>query len=299
MIKTLQISSILAVVMAGVLFVSSIVFGSHQDDEIEAFLKSPGAREQFLKAGSKAKRPKGRSSLVEKAELFAKIINPEKPPTPNIPTKLPNTGNSEIKPPEPKAPTAAKYKLYGTAVCEANPESSIALIDEMGKGMRWVRQGSEIMHTTIEQILDGKIVVRNSKGTVEMAIEEGPAPPSVSAGTPRAGMPSRTRPVVSSSRSRITSRSRTASGPTRTSIAGRKGSVPPKDIRSRITSKEKDRLAAIGDRLKKAKEARAKENVKAAAIIKKLSESTKKTTTGNKAAPNAHRSSAKPPSRSR
>ena len=256
MIKTLQISSILAVVMAGGLFVSSIVFGSHQDKEIEAFLESPGAREQFQAAGNTAKPSKNqRSPLVEKAELFAKIMNPEKPPKPK-PT-ITAVEMVERIAQEPEEIITAKYKLYGTVVCEANPESSLALIYEMGKGMQMVRQGSEIMHTTIEKIMDGKIVVRNSKGTVEMVVEEDPAPASVVAGTPRAGMSSRTRPVPPSSRNRITSR------PPRTSSTVRRPPVKT-DIRSQITSKEKDRLAAIGDRLKKAKEAEAKKNAKTA-----------------------------------
>jgi len=45
MIKTLQISSILAVALAAVLFVSSIVIGTaHGDEQIEEYLKSPSVR---------------------------------------------------------------------------------------------------------------------------------------------------------------------------------------------------------------------------------------------------------------
>jgi len=257
MIKTLQISSILAVVMAGVLFVSSIVFGSHQDKEIEAFLESPGAREQFQAAGNTAKPSKNqRSPLVEKAEQFAKIIGPPPPPKKTEAKKTAIEMVERIAQ-EPEEIFTAKFKLFGTVVCEANPESSLALIYEMGKGMQMVRQGSEIMHTTIEKIMDGKIVVRNSKGTVEMVVEEDPASASVVAGTPRAGMPSRTRSVPPSSRKRITSK------PTRTSSTVRRPPVKT-DIRSQITKKEKDRLAAIENRLKAAKEAEAKKNAKTA-----------------------------------
>lgn len=315
MIKTLQISSILAVVMAGVLFVSSIVFGAHQDKQIENFLKSPGAKEQFQKVGE-VKRPSSsqRSLLVEKAELFAGVINP--PPPPKV---APNpTSTAEPQPPEVPVdpPITAKFQLYGTVVCEANPESSLALIYEMGKGTHLVRQGTEIMYTTIEQIMDGKIMVRNSGGTVEMAVEEGPAPASVVAGQPSTAAASPTKPAnsISSSRNRITGGSTRTSTPPRTSIpprtsgnSGRRGPATPESVRSRITSKENAKLAELGDRLKAAREAEAdktsdetiaEEDAKAAAILKKLSGSTEEDADGSKD-PNSSEGPATPPSKSR
>jgi len=313
MIKTLQISSILAVVMAGVLFVSSIVFGSHQDKQIEDFIKSPGAKEQFQKVGE-VKRPSSsqRSLLVEKAELFAGIINP---PPPKVAPK--HTSTAEPQPPEVPVdpPITAKFQLYGTVVCEANPESSLALIYEMGKGTHLVRQGTEIMYTTIEQIMDGKIIVRNSEGTVEMAVEEGPAPASVVAGQPSTAAASPTRPATSipSSGNRITGGSTRTSTPPRTSIpprtgdSGRRGPATPESVRSRITSKENAKLAELGDRLKAAREAEAgkisaetitEEDAKAAAILKKLSGSTEKDADGSKD-PNGSEGPETPPSKPR
>lgn len=308
MIKTLQISSILAVVMAGVLFVSSIVFGSHQDKQIEDFIKSPGAKEQFQKVGE-VKRPSSnqRSLLVEKAELFAGVINPPPPKVAPEPTST-----AEPQPPEVPVdpPITAKFQLYGTVVCEANPESSLALIYEMGKGTHLVRQGTEIMYTTIEQIMDGKIIVRNSGGTVEMAVEEGPAPASVVAGQPSTAAASPTKPAnsISSSRNRITGGSTRTSIPPRTSgNSGRRGPATPESVRSRITSKENAKLAELGDRLKAAREAEAdktsdetiaEEDAKAAAILKKLSGSTEKDADGSKD-PNSSEGPATPPSESR
>lgn len=283
MIKTLQISSILAVVMAGVLFVSSIVFGAHQDEQIEEFLKSPSAKEQFQKVGNAAKvrNAKQSSPLVDKAELFAKILNPIKP-KPKFVARAANT--AKPVPPKPvETPLTAKYKLYGTVVCESNPEMSLALLEEPGKGLTLVRQGSEIMRTTIELVMDGKIMVRDSRGTVEMTVEEGPAPASVAAGAPAIRPPT----SISSSNSRITSRVSRPSVPPRTGGSGRRGPVTPESIRSRMTNQENARLSALGERLKAAKEAQAskvkvsaktvaEEDAKAAAIFKKLAESVKK-----------------------
>lgn len=286
MIKTLQISSILAVIVACVLFVSSIVFGTHEDKQIEAFLKSPGAKEQFLKGGHIPTRPSGEKSspLVDEAERFARILNPPPPPKPVIkPEEI-------VKIEEPKPPVdqvlTAKYKLYGTVVCESNPEMSLAMLDEPGKGLLFVRQGSEIMRTTIEQVLDGKIIIKDSRGTIEMTVEEGPAPVSVASGPPQAAGIPPVGPSTSISSDRITAPSGAARPgmPPSTSGSGRRGPVTPESIRSRMTSAENARLSALSDRLKAAKEARddsgktaaqieAEEDAKAQAIFKKLAES--------------------------
>jgi hypothetical protein len=51
---------------------------------------------------------------------------------------------------------------------------SLALIDEPGKGLHWVRQSSKVGHLLIEQIKDGLIVVKDGKGTFELEAEQKP-----------------------------------------------------------------------------------------------------------------------------
>ena len=298
MIKTLQISSILAVVLAVGLFVSSIVFGTAiEDEQIEEFLKSPSVRDQFAKMGSVSKKRSDSQSspLVEKAEQFARILNPPKPkPKPKSATKV--AKGPAI--PQPKVTVKPKFKLFGTVVCESDPTMSLALLDEPGKGLHMVRQGSEIMHLTIELVKDGRIVVRDTTGTSEMVIEEGPAPASVVSGPPTAsavgGRPS------AASKTRITA-------PPRSSGNGRRGPATPPSVKSRLSSAENARLAALGDRLKAAKDAKAKakagkiekteaeEDAEAAALIKKLMTDTMKDEAAAKKDPNRSKSPARPP----
>jgi len=301
MIKTLQISSILAVVLAAVLFVSSVVFGSYEDKDIEEFLKSPTVKEQFETMGSAAKkRSKSQSSpLVEKAEQFARILNPPKPPKPKLPLE-----KVDKKPAIPKPEVVKpKFRLFGTVVCESDPKASLALLDEPGKGLLLVRQGTVIMHLTIEQIKDGRIVVRDGTGTSEMVVEEGPAPTSVVAGpptTPGIGGRPRILPAVGKTGAPVPPR---ATIPPRPGSSGRRGPATAASIRSRMTAEENARLAALGDRLKAAKDAKAakvaekteaEKDAEAAALIKKLMTDSMKEDAANKAA-NPPRRPAKPP----
>lgn len=294
MIKTLQISSILAVVLAAVLFVSSVVFGTaHENEQIEEYLKSPSVKDQFETMGSAAKeRNKNQNSpLVEKAEEFARILNPPKPP-PQV--KIPTTDVAK----EPAIPTPPvvkpKFRLFGTVECKSDPTMSLALLDEPGKGLFFVRQGAEIMHLTIELVKDGRIVVRDGTGTSEMVVEEGPAPASVVPGLPTAAAISGRPPVspAMGKTGRITP-PHASIPPKSTSGSGRRGPATPASVRSRMTTEENARLAALGDRLKAAKDAKAgkvaekteaQEDAEAAATIKKLMMSSMKDEATNKAA---------------
>jgi len=251
MIKTLQISSILAVVLAAVLFVSSVVFGAYKDEDIESFLKSPGVREQFteaMAAGPKGRKNRRESPLVEMAQRFKGIVDPDKP---KIAAKTPpktsiSVPTTPVKPPE----SSVKWKLFGTVVCESDPEASLALIDEPGKGSYMVRQGSEVMHLTIEQIKDGLVVVRDAK-----MIEEGPLPTSIPALPPGT---SRGRPVIPpSASSKIRSGIPARPSPSLPASNGRRGPATPSSIRSRLNQEENARLEALGNRLKAMQESKA------------------------------------------
>jgi hypothetical protein len=68
-------------------------------------------------------------------------------------------------------PVAAKFKLVGTSRYALHPELSLALIDEPGKGLYWVRQFSKVGHLIIEQVKDGLVVVRDGKNTFELVAE--------------------------------------------------------------------------------------------------------------------------------
>jgi hypothetical protein len=75
--------------------------------------------------------------------------------------------------------TTPKFKLFGTSYCENNPELSLALIDEPGKGRHWIRQSDKVGHLLIERVKDGLVIVKSSEETFEITVEQKPeaAPP--------------------------------------------------------------------------------------------------------------------------
>ena len=169
MIKTLRITSVAAAVLAVIVvifFVFHVVFGS--DDHIEEFLNSPGVIEKFEKKGKKSRGDASQESpLVKQAGAFALYLDPPKSKTSKTATGR-TTGI-------PRGPAVTpKFKVIGTSYCKGRPELSIALIDEPGKGLHWVRQSSKVGHLLIEQIKDGLIVVKDNKGTFEIMAEQKP-----------------------------------------------------------------------------------------------------------------------------
>jgi hypothetical protein len=70
--------------------------------------------------------------------------------------------------------TSAKFKLLGTSFYALHPDLSLALIDEVGKGIRWVRRSGRVGHLVIDQIKDGLVVVKDGSRTFEVAVVERP-----------------------------------------------------------------------------------------------------------------------------
>lgn len=169
MIKTLRITGVLAVVLAVLFLVLPAVFGVRGDELAEQFLSSPGAIEAFNEAkGQNSEKGDSQvSPLVKEAEAFGLYLNPPKPKAPPRPA----ASKRDSSPPRPSAPVSAKFKLVGTSYYELRPELSLALIDEPGKGFRWVRQSSEVGHLVIEQIKDGLVVVKDGQRTFEIEVE--------------------------------------------------------------------------------------------------------------------------------
>jgi len=237
MIKTLRITSVVAAILAGIFFVFPVVFGVRGDEQMEAFLGSAGVVEQFEKTrGSQTRQSQSRQSpLVKQAETFALYLNPVKPTTPNTSIRSKATVIAR----EPAV--TPRFPVIGTSVCESRPEMSLALIDEPGKGLRWVRQSAKVGHLKIEQIKDGVVVVRGAKGTFDLVVQQKPeknfleeAPPVSAVTTGQTG----SRPV-------LPALNRTSSGPTATRPATQ--SRPPQPVRS---PEEDARLQELVSRLK-------------------------------------------------
>ena len=169
MIKTLRITSIVAAVLAIVFFVFPVIFGVRGNEQIEDFLKSAGAIDDFKNAqGNKAVGEESQvSPLVKQAEAFALYLNPPAPPKPK--QKSPESGASS-SPPIPLS-VSPKFELVGTSYHALRPEMSLALIDEPGKGFHWVRQSGKVGHLIIEQVKDGRVFVRDGQRTFELIAE--------------------------------------------------------------------------------------------------------------------------------
>ena len=174
MIKIFRITSVIVAVLAAVFVVASpAVLGSQNAKDIEEFLKSPGIVEEFKKAGGeKVRRTDGQiSPLVKQAKSFALYLDP--PPKPKVKAK-PTKKYKPKATPKPAGPVTTKFKLIGTSYYASRPDLSFALIDEPGKGFRWLRQSSSVGHLVVEEIKDGIVVIRDGQRTYDLVAERKP-----------------------------------------------------------------------------------------------------------------------------
>jgi hypothetical protein len=181
MAKTLRITSIIAAAVAVAIFVFPAVFGGRIDPEVKKFLDAPGIVEKFKEArgAQNAEAQNQVPPLVTQAQAFALYLNPPPPPEPTPPS----ADVIQAEAPRPKMVTP-KFKLIGTSFYALHPEMSLALIDEPGKGLRWVRQASQIEHLVIDKVEDGKIVVRDGQRTEELVAERPPVISLIKSKTP-------------------------------------------------------------------------------------------------------------------
>ncbi|MGB2863570.1 MAG: hypothetical protein WBC05_09625 [Sedimentisphaerales bacterium] len=177
-------------------------------EPFEQFLNSPGVKDKFEDAAdNKANTGESRESpLVEQAEKFASYLNPDKPTIQKTAKGAKTTDISS------RVSVTPKFKVFGTSYCAENSELSQALIDEPGKGRYWVRQSSKIGHLLVEQVKDGLVVVKSSKETFEIEIEQMPETKSLNKTSPASSLRSSQSPNKSTS----SAFSRAATGARRT-----------------------------------------------------------------------------------
>lgn len=169
MSKTLRITSVLAAILVVTLVVLPVVFGSGADEQVQQILGTPSVVEKFQAQAGSAGGGDEDSPLVRQAQAFALYLDP--PPPPKPPERRRTSRSTRPSAPRPRSPVSAKFELVGTSYYPLRPEMSMALIDQPGKGLRWVRQSSEIGHLIIEEVKDGEIVVRDGQRTFELAPE--------------------------------------------------------------------------------------------------------------------------------
>jgi len=148
-----------------VLLLLSVVWGFRTDKQTRELLDSPSVIDIFNKAKSeKAKAEEQVSPLVKQAGAFALYLNP--PPQSN-PKPASRDGLPSVRP----VVVAPKFILIGTSYYALRPNLSLALIDEPGKGLRWVRQSSEVGRLKIEEIKDGAVVATDGQKKFDIMAE--------------------------------------------------------------------------------------------------------------------------------
>ena len=140
--------------------------GIASDKDMDKFLAAPGIAEQ-LQAGSvggEASNLEQDTPLIRQAKQLALRINPPPPPEPVRAEPPPDA-------PRPKATITAKFTLVGTSYHTGDEENSWALINEVGKGWHWVKQGEKIGYLVVERIGDGVVLIRDEGSTYELVAE--------------------------------------------------------------------------------------------------------------------------------
>lgn len=169
MIKTLRLTSILTAAVAICLLVFPAVFGARSGQKEDFVLNFENALEKFKKSKDN-KSGESRSEvspLVKQAEAFALYLNPPAASAPETPKTRRHKPTVKSRP----VNVSVKFTLIGTSCFASSPALSLALIDEPGKGLRWIRQGGGIGHLIIERIEDGCIFLKDGGRSVKLVAE--------------------------------------------------------------------------------------------------------------------------------
>lgn len=171
MLKTLRITSLIAVILAICGVIAVVFWGLKGDSEIRAYIEKPGIVEELKRKIGDAKG-KGDvvSPLVAQAKAFALRIDPPPPPEPVKPKVEPKPAPTQAKtdaqpaqPPVPKVQASVKFDLLATVRYETAPEKSLALVST-GSKLEWFRQGEKVGQHEIKEIRDGSVIFTQGGG---------------------------------------------------------------------------------------------------------------------------------------
>jgi len=167
----------------------SASFGFGDDPEVEILLLAPSACTDWqtrAKSQDSARDRLSKSPLIREAERFALFLNPPQAAKAMVPTHRPSASTSRTRTASAPNPalrpreSTAKFTLHATSYYASSPEESMALIDEPGKGLHWVRQGTQVGYIVIHEIKRGMIFLRDGNRVQEMRVEAvktpGPTP---------------------------------------------------------------------------------------------------------------------------
>ena len=182
MVKILHIISVFAIISTAGVFVLGAVQQLQGANEIEQD-SDLTIIEKFNRNDTSIEKNPQRilNPLVEQAQTYALYLNPPKPKsTKSKPTKTRKTSASERRTLQSvnEKITAAestklkpKFTLVGISYYRSNPDKSMALVSEPGKGIHWIKKGSNLGHFIVEKIERGKIVYKDGEHLRQMAID--------------------------------------------------------------------------------------------------------------------------------
>ncbi len=202
MLKTLQITSLIVLILAVCGVVLVVFLGLRKDPEILDYLDSPGVVAQFQNQAKDGEQKEFESPLVAQASAFALRIDPPPPPPPpkvDKPKPKPASTVTRTPPSPPKPPPApktvvnAKFSLLATVMCETNPKRSMVLLRQAGGKDEWFWQGEKVGHLDVEEVRNGSAVFSQSgRNPQELFVPEKPKSKSLlkadtGTGVPRTG----------------------------------------------------------------------------------------------------------------
>ena len=183
MVNTLRITSVVVVVIAGVLLVLVVgpksllpgllaKFALGNDEEVARILASPSVVDLFRKdhGSGDQSREDATPPLVRQAELFAGIINPP-PESGAAPPRTRTQSGGQRAPVVAPTLTSAQFTLEGTSYLASDPEASFAYIRLKDDTQQWVRKGDEIGHAAVKEIRNGFIIYWDGQNDVKMTVE--------------------------------------------------------------------------------------------------------------------------------
>jgi hypothetical protein len=177
MIRTLRITSVAAVILAGVVLASVvgpaslIGFGIRGDKQVEKILTAPSAVDRFKEQhGDKEANRDTTPPLVRQAELFSNALKPR--PAAAAQAQAAPPRNSPPLPPGPQNPSA-DFEVVG--ISYSSPGASFAYIHiSADQTYQWVQPGAQIGHMVIKEVKNDSIVCWDGGKDVEMSVKQPP-----------------------------------------------------------------------------------------------------------------------------
>ena len=105
--------------------------------------------------------------LVKQAAVYALYLNPPEPPAPKV---IPRPQKSVHRPLVTTPITTPKFRLLSTSYYRSNPEKSLALVSEPGKGDHWIAKDERLGKFVVERIEKGAIIYRDGNQLREVKI---------------------------------------------------------------------------------------------------------------------------------